>query len=214
MNTPLVRIQYSWLLAEGASKALELQATGKADDNIPHEEYQAKTTEYRSAWAAYQAKILPGISEAVGLEFRRPIIDISTAPWFIPISDPVVINFRDEPDQFIDTLTHELFHVLFTDNHIMTLHDSDGSKSPLLKEWQRMFGEIDDFNMLVHIPAHAGLKYIYQDVLKQPRRLRRDIKMCQEWPSYKAAWDYVETHDYKKILAQLKGSYIGMKNTP
>ncbi len=55
--------------------------------------------------------------------------------------------------------------------------------------------------------VHSGLKEIYLDVLKEPYRLERDIKECQQWPAYKAAWAYVEDNDYKEINKKIKELY-------
>jgi hypothetical protein len=74
-----------------------------------------------------------------------------------------------------------------------------------------MFGSDLDFKTLVHIPVHAGLKALFLDTLGEPERLKRDILRLQKNPVYKAAWDYVENHDYKQINAELKELYRSLK---
>jgi hypothetical protein len=131
------------------------------------------------------------------------VIDVYTADYFIPISQPLVIHFRNEPDKFIDTLTHELTHVLLTDNQHYQIATSEFD---LRSAWENLFGE-HDFSTLVHIPVHAVMKYIYLDVLDQPYRLDRDLEFAQSLnrtTAYKDSWQYVNENDYIEILSQVK----------
>ena len=108
-----------------------------------------------------------------------------------------------EPDLFIDTLTHELTHRLLTDNTTIP------HETLLLVPWQSLFGKNHNFNMLVHIPVHAVHKAIYLDVLNEPMRLERDIanNKMYEAKDYVDAWNYVERHGYEEIISKLKKSY-------
>jgi hypothetical protein len=141
--------------------------------------------------------------EMLGLTFRQNIIDVYIAPWFNAISDPLVIGVSKSPSEFVDSLTHELLHRLLTDNNEVS------GDVFLIPEWQAMFGEEYSFVATVHIPVHALHKAIYLDVLGEPERLGRDIKSCHDNNSvdYVAAWGYVESHDYKKIVCDLAEMY-------
>lgn len=202
MKYPEIVIKDAWLLRENASRYLH-ELWGKPGEKLAgDEEMEQIVKSYQDAWKPLEKTILTGMCQTFDLEFRHNIIDVYIAPWFYGFSDPLVVGVTNEPDKFVDILTHELFHRLFTAN---TKYDIDKSKRRL--EWQKIFGKEHDFTTLVHIPVHAGLKAIYIDVLEQPYRLERDIKDCQKRKSYKAAWDYVEKHDYKEIIQQLKDSY-------
>ena len=74
-----------------------------------------------------------------------------------------------------------------------------------------MFGSDLEFKTLVHIPVHAGLKALFLDTLEEPMRLERDILRLEKNPAYKAAWDYVESHDYRQINTDLKELYRSFK---
>ncbi len=201
---PEIRIYFADLLQMGESQKL---ATG--EKMATYEQYEEWTAAYRKEWKKHEAKILPAMQNVLGLEFHHNTLDVACAPFFIPKSWPLIIGFTREPDFFVDTVTHELAHVLLTDNNIMSILDPNRSRD-LVKPWEKMFGDNHDFTCLVHIPVHAMLKYIYLDILKEPKRLKRDIKWSQKHPPYAAAWKYVEDNDYKKILADLKKSYGGM----
>ncbi len=174
---PEIRINFSRLLYHGECRHLDLIFNKGESKMASPETYEVRTEEYRKAWANYQTTILQGMTEVLDLSFYRPVIDVTLAPYFGHKSTPLIINFRPDPDRFVDVLTHELLHVLQTDN---TKHQELGPHSTvdLLAEWRRLFGEHERV-MLVHIPLHALHKYIYLDILKAPERLEREIRLSQ-----------------------------------
>ena len=203
---PVIRIKDAWLLRENASKHLH-ELWGK-DKKLADDKWMEKrVADYQKAWKPVEQKILMGMTEKLGLSFRQNIIDVSIAPWFNAFSDPMVIGVMQEPDVFVDTLTHELLHRLLTDNTAIP-HETQ-----LLAEWQKLFGKNHTFGTVVHIPVHAVHKAIYLDVLKDPKRLERDIANNKQYEAtdYIAAWDYVEKHDYKEIIKKLQKSYVKLK---
>ncbi|HLG90735.1 MAG TPA: hypothetical protein VI336_01050 [Candidatus Saccharimonadales bacterium] len=215
MKNPEVRIKFSELLYWGESQELykAWQPKSKRQPIISFADCLKKEKQYRKAWAKNQNKILSGMQKALGLEFYRPVIDVALAPIFTPMSDPLIMNFRHEPDHFTDVLTHELFHVLLTDNKFISNRNQD---TDLWERWQKIFGSKHSWSTLVHIPVHAGCKYIFIDVLRQPDRVQRDIDDIKSWTSeykegYLKSWEYVETNDYRKILADLKQMYSELK---
>ena len=200
---PVIRITDAWLLRQNASKHLH-ELWGKDKVLADDEWMEKRVKEYSDAWKPYEQKILTAMTEILGLSFRQNIIDVNIAPWFGAFSDPMVIGVMGEPDVFVDTLTHELLHRLLTDN------TSIPHETMLLEEWQKLFGKEHSFGMVVHIPVHAVHKAIYLDVLKEPKRLKRDIAENNKHNAadYIGAWDYVEKHGYKEIINQLKKSYL------
>lgn len=199
---PVIRIKDAWLLRENASKHLH-ELWGKDTELADDKWIEKRVAQYQKAWKPLEQNILLGMTGLLGLSFRQNIIDVSIAPWFNAFSDPMVIGVMQEPDVFVDTLTHELLHRLLTDNTAIP------HETLLLSEWQKLFGKNHTFGTTVHIPVHAVHKAIYLDVLKAPERLERDIEANKKYDAkdYVAAWDYVEKHDYKEIIKKLKQSY-------
>jgi hypothetical protein len=202
MKQPKIRIKNAWLLRENASQHLHklwADGTPPTDD----EWLEKRVDSYQKEWQKYEAKILDAMTELTGLSFSQNIIDVYIAPWFNAFSDPLVIGVMREPDQFIDTLTHELIHRLLTDN---TLVDMD---TDLFSRWQKLFGKNHSFGTLIHIPVHAIHKAIYLDYLKEPKRLKRDIKenIDNTAEDYIKAWNYVEAHGYVDIINSIKADY-------
>lgn len=198
----MVRIKDAWLLRESASTHLnELWGKGKPLNSDDYYADKAKT--YQKAWGRYEHKILTGMTGILDMSFRQNIIDVYVAPWFYAFSDPMVIGVIFKPDEFVDTLTHELIHRLLTDNSAIP------NKLNLIPRWEKLFGKQHSFKTLTHIPVHAVHKAIYLDTLKEPERLERDINKDRKSgnKAYIASWDYVDEHGYEEIINKLKKFY-------
>lgn len=210
-KNPEIRIFFSWLMYGNISKPLD-KLWNDTDKPLESEETCEEWVQnYREEWAKYNDTILDALQEVTGLSFYKPVIDVACAPWLRASSDPVTMGFKNYPDQFVDVLAHELSHVLLTDNTVYSIQSSE--KEVLLTDrWQKLFGK-HDFNALVHIPVHALSKYLYLDILKDPSRLERDIDDVKGFKPYATAWEYVNSHDYKEIIAQIKEDYAQIAKT-
>jgi hypothetical protein len=194
---PIIRIKYAWLLAGQASVVMN-EKYGDGTSLRSDEEYEQIAEKYNQWWSPNSTEILHGICDILNLEFRQSIIDIYIAPWFRPISDPMVIGpaFRSK-DYLVITIAHELIHRLITDNNTLQYDHK------FLDEWRQAYGDEHMKNTLIHIPVHAVLKSLYLDVLNRPDLLELDIHSVDENPPYKAAWKYVNENDYKEIIAKI-----------
>jgi len=204
---PKVRIQYSWLLEKAASE--HIRKGLKIDQPIaPSKATKERVEHYKKAWQPYEKEVLTAIQKITGLKFSLNYIDVYIAPFFAAFSEPLVIGSRNEPDVFIDVLTHELIHRICGDN----------TKYEFMVEpdWAKVFGEQYSEMVLAHIQIHAIHKAIYLDYLKEPRRLERDIHNSKTYNNAKAyaeAWDYVEEHGYKEIIKKFKQAYKDLANS-
>lgn len=194
---PEVRIKYAWLLSNTASVVMN-EKWGDSTPLRSFKEYEKIALKYEKWWRPYNDQILKGICELLNLSFRQNIIDVNVAPWFNPISDPMVIGpaFENQ-DDVVNTLAHEILHRLITDNTIYP-YDFD-----FFTEWEGLFGKDHARNTLIHIPVHAVMEALYRDVLNRPELVDLDKKQTSSYKAYKDAWKYVEKVGYKKILKQL-----------
>lgn len=207
-SLPEIRINFSWLLYHDECRHLDLVLNRGQSKLASPEQYEARAEEYCKAWAHYETTILRGMTEVLDLSFYRPVIDVTLAPYFGPKSTPLIINFRPDPDRFVDVLTHELLHILQTDNQ---KHQELGPHATidLMAQWRRLFGEHEQVT-LVHIPLHALHKYLYLDVLKAPERLEREISFLrnsQTGGAYLQAWEYVNKQDYRGMVDEMRNLY-------
>lgn len=205
MKTPEIRIYFSWLLYDNVSKDLFEKYAAKSDALASKEKCFEWARNYQQAWDKRGHDVLSKLSEALGLSFYRPIIDVACAPWLSPQSAPLLMGFYYEPDQFVDILLHELCHELLTENNVYAEYSS-ACWINLAERWEKLYGN-HSLNTLVHIPVHALCKYIFIEVLAEPNRVTRDYEDCKGKEDYLASWEYVNTHDYKEIIAQLKAGY-------
>lgn len=194
---PEVRIKYAWLLSDAASVVMN-EKWGDGTPLRTYDEYVDIAKKYESWWRPYNTQILEGICDILKLKFRQNIIDVNVAPWFSPISDPMVVGPAfDTQDNLVNTLAHEMLHRLITDN---TTYDYEFD---FLTEWRGLFGSSHSQNTLIHIPVHAAMEALYTDVLNRPDLLALDIKQTAEFKAYADAWKYVKKVGYRTVVDQL-----------
>lgn len=204
MNYPEIRFRDSFLLIGTIYQDIEaayMPPIAKTDERnkLSRETINERLYEYEKAWRPYEAKIIEGICKVLNLEFKQNVIDIYAAPFYSSFSFPLVIATKYEPDRAIEVITHELIHVL--------LYDNKSSNLDLAKredEWQKLFNDIDDGVALVHIPVHAVLQAVFDDILNEPNRTKRDKEMCSNYLPYKTAWEYVDKVGYKQVINLIK----------
>lgn len=201
MKYPEIRIKDAWLLRQAASQYLHELWAEEGQTLVDDARMEGIVADYIEAWKPYEEKIIHGMCEVLGLEFRQNIIDVNVAPWFHAFSDPMVIGTKYAPSRFVEVLTHEIIHRLLTDN-LQTSYST-----VYTDDWKKLFGEDHNFVTLVHIPVHAVLQALFVDILGEPDRLKNDREMCKKWPLYDDAWGYVDKHGYKIIIDQLRANY-------
>ncbi len=208
---PEIRISYGQLLAHSMSPELAEKFKFKLEDD---RYYFNKTYQYWQAWNAKEKQILEALQAMLGVDFYLPVIDVTCVPLFIPQSNPVIMNFRGKPERFVDVLAHELSHVILTDNSVFREYE-EAPKYFISEDWAKMYGKEHDLKTLVHIPVHAMCKYLWLDIMKDPERYERDKAEVKEYAgsgSYVKAWEYVDAHDYKTIIEDLKNLYKKLRD--
>lgn len=202
MPLPEIRIKKSGLLIDALSPWMRPVFEKDGYPEILDSEFlDGKVKEFTEAWEPYERKILSGMCGALGLEFRQNYIDVYVAPFGHSFSDPMVIASKTEADRVVEILTHEILHRLLTDNTKVKPEER------LADEWWRMYGKEHSFVTVIHIPVHALMKYIFLDLMKEPKRYERDVLRTQNYKDYRLAWDYVDQHDYRDIIHRLEKSY-------
>lgn len=200
-NLPEIRIKFGWLLYNTISKDVD-EARKRIDEGtFPTEESIRKKVEvFKEVWKPKEGVILSGMTEALGLTFYQSCVDVFITPFKNPISDPIVIPPKFDSDLFVDVLTHELFHCLLSDNV-----ENIPYKEILLKEYPEEQPLVQN-----HVFLHAGLKYVYLDVLKEPSRLDRDIERHLNASGYNRAWEIVEKEGYNELIERFKDYYASV----
>lgn len=202
MQYPEVRFKHPWLLIDTIYPDIKASYEKTGELNKLDAKYiERALRRYEKAWRPYEQRLIHGMCELLGLEFRQSIIDIYAAPFYTSFSDPMVIATKYTSDRAVDVITHEIIHRLLTDN----IQTKDDTRYDV--EWRKLFGREHSWNTVIHIPVHAVMQALFDDIIDEPRRTARDKKACQKWADYHAAWQYVDAVGYKKIIAQLKENY-------
>ncbi len=198
---PEIRLQFSPLVY--TTIATRLFHVDKPGGSLMEpERARQKTEQYSTAWKPREKEIVTGMCALFDLVFYKSVIDVYLSPWVPTISAPILVTLRSTPDEFIDVLTHELLHVLITDN----------TTYPQEVLGARLEQLYPDFDWVArnHILVYAGLKHIYLNVMQEPKRLDRDIISCQIHPAHTAAWNYVDRHSYLAVIDRFKDGYSAM----
>lgn len=159
------------------------------------EEIIQRVENYKAEWAKYEEKILKGLIKITGLDFKNQIIDVhivSGNPR--QISNPLIVKSGFSPDEFVDVLTHELLHRLFTLNRI-------NKEIMISKKYIEETEAVKN-----HIIVCALLKYVYLDILKDDSRLRKNMENSKKHRTddYTRAWNIVEKEGYIKLINEFK----------
>ena len=206
-HNPEVRINYAWML----DPVSELIADRRGESMLDSVAVDAVMNDYREIWHRHGSGILDAICRILGLEFYRDVIDVHIGQYFIPQSDPIIIGIQKTPDIFLDTLTHELIHVLLLDNQLVQTAGKDRDLM-LGSRWQLLFGDGHSFNTVVHIPVHAVLDRVFTEYFGDVSRRDRDIENVRTFkdPAYSLSWDYVVREGAEKIVEQIRNDYSGL----
>lgn len=208
MNYPEIRFRDPFLLVGAIYNDIEpayMPPIAESDERnkLSRQYITDKLKKYEKAWRPYEDEIVKGICQILNVEFRHNVIDIYAAPFYNSFSFPMFIATKYEPNRAIEVITHELLHVL--------LYDNTSSKLDLHKtseEWKKLFPSIDNENALIHIPVHATMQALFDDILHEPERTLNDKKMCESYSDYSLAWDYVEQEGYQNIIDKLKTKQV------
>lgn len=203
MKLPEIRIKNGWHL-DDALRGLyeeipESIIKEKGYSIQTKEEVVEKIPLYEAEWKKYESKVLQAMSDILELEFYKTVLDVYVVGAYkAAFSTPLVMSAKYRPDMFIDVLTHELIHVLLTDN----------DKNIKVREiWNKMFPEAINITSRNHILVHAVHKEIYLKYLEAPERLERDLKKCEKRPGYADAWKIVNERGHMNIIEEFKTHY-------
>lgn len=202
---PEVRIFYAGLLDRRESQIL---ADHYKRPMLPSDEVKSKVAEYRVEWKKYEHRLLSFLCDTLGLQFYRDVLDVHVAQFFIPKSEPLMINTIYEPDHFVDTLAHELTHTLLVDNNLVQ-NMGDLKTVDLGQRWKQLFDVDFSFTTIVHIPVHAVMAKVFAEFFDDNTRKERDMRWIDHFGAedYKISWDYVDKIGYQNIIDMLKEDY-------
>jgi len=183
---PVITIKYNRFLDPIFIAYIQAQEKWKDWTPPSKEDVLNKIKIYNEEWKKYEDIVLNFFKNCYHLEFQQNLIEVyvvSGNPR--PFSNPLVLKSGYSPQEFINILTHELTHKLFTQNKVGRL-EKYNNESELTQN---------------HIVLFAGLKDLYLNVLKEPERLIIDLESAKNHstPDYSKAWEIVLRDTYADI---------------
>jgi len=144
-------------------------------------------------WKKYEKIIPQEILKVTGLKWTKKEIICYVVSDCRPFSDPLTLPVYKNKNYFIDVLTHELIHQIFT-------QDNFKKTEKVWKYFHKRYKK-ESFVTRIHIPLHAIHWQIYEKIFSE-ERLKRDIKWSSRFPDYKKAWDIVKKEGHDKIIRE------------
>jgi hypothetical protein len=195
---PKICIRYNHLIDPIFIEYCKHYPKGGWDSWVPptKEEVLRRVGAYKAEWKKYEEKILNGLCDLLDLSFGECPIDVhivSGNPR--QISFPLIIKSGFTPDEFVNVFTEELTHRLFGLNKLGKAVVFDDPKYEKETETTKK-----------HVIIHSILKYIYLDILNEPKRLEMDLQSSKKHSpnEYGRSWDIVDKEGYKKIISDFK----------
>lgn len=192
---PKITFKYSWIYDQNWQMWIKgyKRKIGKWPSQKKIQKYICTV---EKLWKINGDAILKELSKVTGLKWKSDVICYVVGRCR-PFSDPLTISVYDKhPDQFIDILTHELIHQLFT---------QDGNFKKSKKAWNYLEKKYNKESLRTrnHIPVHAIHTHIYLKFFNK-KRLERDIKWATSFQDYKRAWEIVEKDGYKNVIQNFR----------
>jgi len=144
-------------------------------------------------WKNEEKEILNSIEKITGLKWREDI-KVYMVGKCIPFSKPLTMCIDFSKLDFRDTLTHELIHVIQSQN------------KPIYKKWNDYVTKNypkEDIITRNHIFLHAVHKNIYLSLFNK-KRLMKNIQKSSHNEPYKIAWEIVEKEGCENIIKKFK----------
>jgi hypothetical protein len=202
MTNPEIKIQYARLL-DPFFKSLFLlrQEKGLIDATITYptpEEIIQKISSFTEAWQT-RKNVLTYMQKTFKLDFASPVIDVFIVGAMKgAISNPLLIGSKRSAIAFTDVLTHEILHVLISNNKQQLKN---------LFEFFTKFYPTESQLTRVHVIIHAMMTKIYLNFLNTPEQLITIKELDKNSPDYMRAWEIVETEGMEVILEKFQNHY-------
>lgn len=192
---PKIEFKYSWIYDQNWREWIKLypRFKGKYPDYKKIQKYIKKV---EPLWRKQEKKIMVELSKIIKLSWKDKEITCYVVGRCIPFSDPLTLGLYKNTNWFIDTLTHELIHQLFSQK---------GEMERSKKAWDYFFKKYkkESRKTIIHIPLHAIHANIYLKLFNE-KRLKENIKWNRKFKDYRSSWEIVEKEGYENIIKEFR----------
>jgi hypothetical protein len=195
MSLPKVVFKYSRVYDQKWKERINLHP--KKNTAYPSEKrIQNYILRIEKLWRGKERKILTEMTRVTGLKWKSKTILCYVVGRCTPFSEPLTMPVYENRNYFIDVLTHELIHQLFTQPG--NLRRAKKSWSYIDKKYRNQSRKTR-----IHILLHAIHSHIYFRIFNE-KRLERDIELISHLPDYRKSWQIVQKEGYKNIIREFK----------
>jgi hypothetical protein len=191
--TPKIIFRYSWIYDKNCEEWSRTHRTWKYPSPEKSLNFIKKV---EPLWRKQERKVLRELSKITGLSWKEKTIAAYVVGSIRAFSDPLTLRIRKYPNDYIDTLIHELIHQLFT---------QDGNRKQWQKGWIYLFRKYkkESQTTRIHIPLHAIHEHIFRKFFGE-KRLQREILGSQKFKDYRRSWAIVRKEGYGNIIQAIK----------
>lgn len=158
-------------------------------------------------WRKIEKAVLSDLAKSSGLKWSEPKIKcyVTTHHFFAPFSDPLTIGIYNrftkkvsKPEQFIQSLMHELIHQLFVQQKNKKAFDAAFWK--IAGKYPKEIRNTKTHILLQALLRPLIVKYFGNKMLKTEIERSKHFKMG----GYYEAWQIVEKEGYQNIISEFR----------
>ena len=194
---PKIIFKYSWIYDESYRNSPKIKEflKEKGEKYPSKKKIESYIKKIEPLWKKQEKRILTELSKISGLEWKVKEITCYIIGSGRPFSDPLTMRIYNNHNSFIDTLTHELIHQIFTQK---------GNLDKAKKTWNYLFKKYkkESIKTKNHIALHA----VHVELIN---RLYGDdnIEKRLQIPfhnDYRRSWEIVQKEGYQNIINEFK----------
>jgi hypothetical protein len=196
MKSPKIIFAYSKVYDKTLNNLIEKSGDSatSTDPSISPMEYITKIGE---EWEKISENVFNEISYILNLDWKEEKIKCYLIRKGICFSDPLTIKYFKDTKRFLEVLSHELIHIILTQN----IEKTQGG----IKKLNEIYSDLTQ-KARTHIIVHAVLKKVLEKHLGK-NSLERDIKLVSKIEDYKKAWDIVLEKGENNIIKKFVENY-------
>ena len=169
-------IHYDTTLAQLAGRELSVDAEKELDDFV---------IKIQKVWSAYNDNLF-SYYESIGLTLPEVwnVYPIHSNGKITSFAEPTTIIMRENKEEVIATLVHELCHVF------CSFDQNDAVISPMWKKISEAFLNLDEMNrshIMIIVLARAGLRKILEQ-----QKTEELLSLEKEYPGLDKAWAVID----------------------
>jgi len=194
---PKIEFRYSDIYDRGYKESKRIQSflKEKGREYPSEQKIERYIKGIAPLWNKIGNKTLLELSKIAGLKWKEEKILCYVIGHGKPFSDPLTVRLFDNKNDFLDVLTHELIHQLFSQENNPDISE---------KSWDYFFKKYksESRRTVIHVPLHA----VHSELITRFFPKANIEKRLQLPPNdeYKQSWKIVQEEGHQNIINEFK----------